>query len=187
MVPAVPPALRELVDSRSDTVRWLLVYELGGEGSAVETDAAWLGRQGGGIELSHAGIDFVRELRAASSTAGLRARVHVLPSALLAGCESLAAAGATVLVEPGAPSIHAFFDTPPEQGRTAWLVEVASAVRDTAVTGGGTCVWEQLPDWARSACDAFDQPEATLSLMRALKQRFDPGSILNPGRFAVGL
>jgi glycolate oxidase FAD binding subunit len=42
------------------------------------------------------------------------------------------------------------------------------------------------PEVARSA-QVWGTPPATLPLLRALKGRFDPGAVLNPGRFVGGL
>jgi glycolate oxidase FAD binding subunit len=39
----------------------------------------------------------------------------------------------------------------------------------------------------KRAHDVFGDPPGGLGIMRALKQRFDPQGILNPGRFAGGV
>jgi glycolate oxidase FAD binding subunit len=39
----------------------------------------------------------------------------------------------------------------------------------------------------RAGLDAWGEPPATLSTMRALKKRFDPSSVLAPGRFVGGI
>ena len=57
---------------------------------------------------------------------------------------------------------------------------VAKAARDA----GGHYICEAAPSWAKSGRDMFGEIGATGSIMRALKERFDPGGVLNPGRFA---
>lgn len=42
---------------------------------------------------------------------------------------------------------------------------------------------EHAPPEVRARHDAFGPPPDALALMRALKQRFDPGGVLSPGRF----
>jgi len=67
---------------------------------------------------------------------------------------------------------------------------LAAALRDvrTAVTGaGGSVVITDAPPAIRPACDSWGPPPASVELMRALKDRFDPDHRLAPGRFVGGL
>jgi len=50
-----------------------------------------------------------------------------------------------------------------------------------------TRVIERAPLAVKSAHDVWGNPPATLSLMRAIKRRFDPDDVLAPGRFTGGL
>lgn len=58
-----------------------------------------------------------------------------------------------------------------------------------AQTGGrGAVIVHAMPAAARGRCDAWSSaPVAELSLMRTLKQNFDPLGLANPGRFIGGL
>jgi glycolate oxidase FAD binding subunit len=43
------------------------------------------------------------------------------------------------------------------------------------------------PHQLKEGLDVWGPPPATLSLMRGLKQQFDPHGLLNPGRFVAGI
>jgi hypothetical protein len=60
------------------------------------------------------------------------------------------------------------------------------AARSARAAGGGF-VCESAPPWAKRGRDVFGDVSATRPLLEALKQRFDSGRVLNPGRFAGGL
>ncbi len=51
----------------------------------------------------------------------------------------------------------------------------------------GHTVVEHAPGDLKHKLGAWDEPGASFRLMRALKQKFDPNNILNPGRFVGGL
>lgn len=52
---------------------------------------------------------------------------------------------------------------------------------------GGSLVIERAALAVRRHMDAWGEIGATAGLMRAVKERFDSHSILNPGRFACGI
>jgi glycolate oxidase FAD binding subunit len=55
-------------------------------------------------------------------------------------------------------------------------------------TGGhGRVAVTAMPDDARGGIDAWGAPPPSLELMRALKSRFDPLGLCNPGRFVGGI
>lgn len=58
---------------------------------------------------------------------------------------------------------------------------VEAARRDRAV------VIHAMPDDVRDTLDAWGPPPPSFALMRALKERFDPRGLCNPGRFVGGL
>lgn len=58
---------------------------------------------------------------------------------------------------------------------------------ETASKLGGHLVVEDAPVTVKQAVQVWGAPGPALALMRGLKQRFDPASILNPGRFVGGL
>jgi glycolate oxidase FAD binding subunit len=56
-------------------------------------------------------------------------------------------------------------------------------LRKRVVSIGGTLFIEKATDEVKAEADAWGDADATLSLMRSLKEAFDPQSSLNPGRF----
>ena len=48
---------------------------------------------------------------------------------------------------------------------------------------GGSVAVLRAPDVLRERIDPWGPEPAAASLMREIKRRFDPGRILNPGRF----
>jgi len=60
-------------------------------------------------------------------------------------------------------------------------------LRKSVVSSGGTLFIEKAPHEVKAEADAWGDAGATLSLMRTLKEAFDPRSLLNPGRFVAGI
>lgn len=60
-------------------------------------------------------------------------------------------------------------------------------LRASAVSSGGSLFIEKASPELKSEVDAWGDPGATISLMQSLKQKFDPQSLLNPGRFVAGI
>jgi FAD/FMN-containing dehydrogenase len=54
-------------------------------------------------------------------------------------------------------------------------------------SSGGTLVIEKAPTGAKRQTDAWGDVGSTAMLMRSLKERFDPRSLLNPGIFVAGI
>lgn len=52
---------------------------------------------------------------------------------------------------------------------------------------GGQMVILRAPDEIKSQLDVWGEAGPTASLMRALKEKFDPHALLNPGRFVAGI
>ena len=85
------------------------------------------------------------------------------------------------------------------EGRTAWWASPGSGIahwscessgelveaRKKAETAGGSLVLMAAPDEVKQTVDAWGTTPATLDVMRRLKDAFDPGHVLNPGRFLV--
>jgi glycolate oxidase FAD binding subunit len=59
------------------------------------------------------------------------------------------------------------------------------AVRAAAEAAGGSLVILAGPEALRREVGAWGTPPATLPVMRRLRDAFDPGRIINPGRFLV--
>ena len=66
-----------------------------------------------------------------------------------------------------------------------WPTCASASPRETG--GSGRVVMHAMPDAAREAVDAWGPPPPSFALMRALKDRFDPHGLCNPGRFVGGL
>ena len=146
-------------------------------------DAAWLGEQAGAAPSA---ADAVARLCAQQTSApgehGLRFRLPVLDSALAPALERLRRAGAEWLAYPGLGLVWAGFPLAagdaPSAADAAW-----STVAALAEGAGGGFRLEAAPLFAKRDRDVFGDTSA-LPLVTALKQRFDPGRVLNPGRFA---
>lgn len=67
------------------------------------------------------------------------------------------------------------------------VVDQIKRLRKSVVSSGGTLFIEKAPDEVKAEADAWGDVGATLSLMRSLKEAFDPQSSLNPGRFVAGI
>ena len=69
----------------------------------------------------------------------------------------------------------------------ARLVEVVEPLRAFAVEAKGSLVVLQAPVAVKTRVDVWGPPGNGFHLMRGLKEQFDPGNVLNPGRFVGGL
>lgn len=129
-----------------------------------------------------AGHDSVR------SHGGLRVRVAALPAAL--PTVDLAVGPLLGALSGGA---FAWYPTAGlgwvsgEAAEAAALVTALDAARARLVQAGGSLVLEAAPAEVRAAIDPWGPVPPSFPLMERLKQRFDPGRRLNPGRFVGGL
>jgi glycolate oxidase FAD binding subunit len=69
----------------------------------------------------------------------------------------------------------------------AAVVRGIEGARAAAVAAGGSLVLDAAPSAVRAELDAWGPLPSAFSIMRELKQRFDPERRLNPGRFVGGL
>lgn len=68
-------------------------------------------------------------------------------------------------------------------GPPAASIALIERLRERASTLGGGAVLQRMPEALRGELDVWGMQANALPLMREIKRRFDPGRILNPGRF----
>ncbi len=162
-----------------------VVLELAGDEPSVMRDAAWLAETFGTEQAAPGALDRLRALQAGTpgqpGDAGLRFRISAFPSRVEAMLGALRAAGATLLAYPGLGLCYAGFALDEDDARV--LERAFGSVAAAAREAGGSWILEEGPPLAKQGRDVFGEPADTLPLMRALKSRFDPGGLLNAGRF----
>lgn len=114
----------------------------------------------------------------------IRVRFSVPLSAVPAEFEKafLAHLECVACADIGAGIIRVGFDTEERK-----VVAQIKKLRSNAVAAGGSLVIEKAPAEVRRAADAWGDVGSTAPLMRSLKDRFDPQSLLNPGKFVAGI
>ncbi len=162
----------------------LLLVELAGDEAAVERDARELGDTVGAEPTRPDALVRLRGLQGGGfGPGGVRVRVSVLPTRVPEALRALGAAGAATFAYPGSGLVFARFSLEPGAdgagADAAW-----QAARAAALAGSGDVTLEAAPAWAKAGRDVFGDAPQALGLMRALKARFDPAGVLNPGRFA---
>lgn len=85
-------------------------------------------------------------------------------------------------VDIGTGIIRLAFD-----GANSAVIENIKRLRDSAATVNGTVVIEEGPAEVRREAGAWGDPGSMANLMRSVKTGFDPRSLLNPGKFVLGL
>jgi len=166
--------------ARGDALR--ILVELAGDAEAVESDAEALRAETGAGEGVGDAVDELRRQQGAlGAEGGLRFRVSALPTGLVPAATRLRHAGAALVAYPGPGLLFADLTSPDAEG--AWPAAFAAAA-EAARVGGGTWLCESAPAAAKRGRDVFGEAPELLPLHRALKQRFDPQGVLNPGRFA---
>ncbi len=161
-----------------------IVVELGASEAAVAHDRASLAGAFPLAPADPAALDLLRDGRAQDAAgAAIGARARVLATRLDALRQAVIAANLKVSIDIGlgvvtARGASAAFglDGPP----------TLAALRAQAEAWGGHLSCEWLPAAWHAALDVFGEQPGTRALAAALKQRFDPRGILNPGRFVAG-
>ncbi len=164
-----------------------VVVEWAGDAPSVELDAVWFNDVAGSGEENPEVVDEVRDLQSAlPGPDGLRFRIGVLPTRLASAIAALRDAGASLLTYPGLCLLYAGFPLTEDGGARA-VDDIFREVERVARAAGGEYVCEQAPTWAKSGREMFGARAELVPIFRGLKRRFDPGSVLNPGRFAGGI
>ncbi len=163
---------------------WRAVVEFAGDAPTVERDLVWFREEHGASDSTEDAIGEIRDLQAeVPAPFGLRFRIGALFSQLERTIGELRAGGASLLAYPGLQLIYASFafDAAPTESEVETIFRnVESAARGA----GGGFVCEAAPTSIKANRDMFGDLGASGSIVRALKQQFDPTGVLNPGRFA---
>lgn len=114
----------------------------------------------------------------------IRVRFSVPLSAVAAEFEKafLAHLECVACVDIGVGIIRVAFDA----DERAVVAQIKN-LRSNAVAAGGSLVIEKAPAEVRLEADAWGDVGSTAPLMRSLKHKFDPQSLLNPGKFVAGI
>ncbi|MFP8873219.1 MAG: FAD-binding oxidoreductase [Myxococcota bacterium] len=166
---------------------WQILLEFAGDAPAVTRDAEWwLESMPAAAEADAGALDELRSLQGSVlEPGGLRARVAMLPSQLAGASRALAGSVAAQVLYPGPGLLYAY-----SEAGSAKLDRAANSCAGLVCAEQGyraSVVLEDLPAEAKSGRDVFGEPGPDWRLMKALKQRFDPGGVLNPGRFLGGI
>jgi glycolate oxidase FAD binding subunit len=67
------------------------------------------------------------------------------------------------------------------------IAELITEARERLAARGGSLVVVKAPPELKRAVDVWGRPGDAIGLMRRVKERFDPGRRLSPGRFLGGI
>ena len=67
------------------------------------------------------------------------------------------------------------------------LLPALSEIRRQVVSSGGSVILQKLPTGWKEHIDVWGPTGTAASLMKGMKQAFDPSGVLNPGRFVEGI
>jgi len=87
------------------------------------------------------------------------------------------------LSEAGTGILRFYFRGDDGENGTLRLARVVEPLRAFAVQAKGSLVVLQAPVAVKERVDVWGPPGKGFAMMRGLKEQFDPGNILNPGRF----
>lgn len=158
-----------------------LLVELGSGEAGLRHDREALVRAFAFEPAAAEAVDRLRDARAQAASRhpiGLRARV--LATRLGEMREALLAAGFELSIDLGLGVLTA------RGGEAPIDAEGLLRLRERAIACGGHASFEWLPAAGFDGLDVFGEAPGTRALASALKARFDPRGILNPGRFVMG-
>lgn len=176
---------------------WVLLAEFAGEESECNEDAAWIEKELGAVcpdvpsgDAALGYIDAVRDILSEGvEQAGVRTRVAALPTKLLDAARPLVKTGASMIMDPGLGLVFAQkADLAPGADTHRFL----ATAREAAEAAGGNMLIETLPPEAKQGVDVYGVGlgvglGGALEVMRRLKDEYDPGHLLNRGRFVGGI
>ena len=67
------------------------------------------------------------------------------------------------------------------------LIGRVKLLRSEVESIGGSLIIERAPGFIRLEADAWGDPGPEIKIMRSIKQKYDPNSLLSPGRFVSGI
>ncbi len=196
------------VSQRSDALdasaEFVAAVRLGGRARSLERqlrDCAEMCREAGAVDVGTVEGDAAAMLWRrladfgwdAETEALAAARVSVLPTALAPLLESVArttpdeSVAPSVIAQPGYGGLSIFWFEGEEGQSENSIRESVSGARALVREMGGRLVIERCPPRVKAAMDVWDDVGESLDVMRRMKEQYDPGSILNPGRFAGGI
>jgi len=179
--------LQEGIGSASGSHAIALAVELAGGASLVEQEAGWLHTELGAAPNPEGLGDRLRAWHAEPpADSFVRLRISSRRSAFARTFEVLRRAGAAVFGYPESCLLWARFPLEPGADEVA-AARPLQALREALREGAGSALLEALPEWLAQGRDVFGDTPASLPLLRALKAKFDPVGVLNPGRFVAGL
>jgi glycolate oxidase FAD binding subunit len=165
---------------------------VGFEGGSIDVSAMlnalcdeWKSAGGEGVTtISGAGVASIWNWLSASPAL---LQVNVLPSRLVGLAEQFARLLPGYSLQAHAASgvlqVYSPADNVQDQAES-FIQMVNDSLRPLVVSAGGRLTILQTPNTIDiTSADLWGPPTAGASLMRAIQQRFDPASILNPGRF----
>ena len=100
------------------------------------------------------------------------------------------------MADPGFGTIRLFWPEPVERsmngsgrGRQGeqQILDAIQQTRQISYRYGGSAVVEHCPRQVKRQVDVWGDTPDSLAVMRSIKNKFDPGGILNPGRFLGGI
>jgi len=176
---ASPAAADQIEGDASGAWHWWI--ELAGESAAVERDVNALLEGSPEAQEVSSGLHEVRAFQGRClEPSGLRARLDLVPTDLAQVSAALSKTTPVQLIYPGLGTLYAYSDTQGVEPAERACFDAARAVEGQRPRSR-VCL-EALPPGAKVGRDVFSLPSGERVLLQALKQRFDPESLLNPGR-----
>ena len=123
-------------------------------------------------------------------TGGIVAKASVLPSRAPELIERIEAIGREALRLPRIVchvTAGIAYSAWPAADEPEADLRLVTSLRKVAASLGGTLVVEAAPPAVKERLDVWGEPGADFTVMRGLKEQFDPQGVLNPGRFLGGL
>ena len=126
-------------------------------------------------------------IRFPSSETAIIGKIGVIPTAavnLLQQLETIKANQELVMIHAGSGIGHLQIDNIDDEATYLTLI---AKIRSLCHDNGGFLTILTAPNSIKQQLDPWDYGGNTLPIMRAIKQKFDPNNIFNPGRFVDGI